>query len=80
MSTLLSVSHVTRYSFDRSVSFGRHRLLVWPRDAHDLRVLETHLHITPAADLLWKFDTFGNSFADAVFWNRRTISKCAVYC
>lgn len=67
MPTLLTVSHVTRYSFDRLVSFGRHRLMVRPRDAHDLRVLEAHLLITPSADLLWKFDTFGNSIAEAAF-------------
>ncbi len=67
MAALISISHVTRYDYDRPVSFGRHRLLLRPRDGHDLRVLEAHLHITPASTLHWHFDTFGNSVAHALF-------------
>jgi transglutaminase-like putative cysteine protease len=67
MTALISISHVTRYRYDNPVAFGAHRLLVRPRDGHDLRVLETHLVITPKAKLHWQFDAFGNSVAHAVF-------------
>ena len=67
MTALISISHVTRYRYDCPVSFGTHRLLVRPRDGHDLRVLETHLVITPKPKLHWQFDAFGNSVAHAVF-------------
>ena len=67
MTALISISHVTRYRYDRPVDFGPHRLLVRPRDGHDLRVLETHLVITPQPKLHWQFDAFGNSVAHAVF-------------
>jgi transglutaminase-like putative cysteine protease len=67
MAALISISHVTRYSYDRPVAFGPHRLLVRPRDGHDMRVLEAHLVISPAAKLHWQFDVFGNSVAHAIF-------------
>ncbi len=67
MTALISISHVTRYRYDLPVEFGRHRLLVRPRDGHDLRVLEANLSITPKAKLHWQFDVFGNSVAHAVF-------------
>jgi transglutaminase-like putative cysteine protease len=67
MAALISILHVTRYRYDRPVIFGRHRLLVRPRDGHDLRVLASHLSITPASTVHWQFDTFGNSVANVVF-------------
>ena len=67
MPALLVITHITRYDYDRPVSFGEHRLLVRPRDGHDLRVIEASLQISPAANLRWNFDAFGNSVALAVF-------------
>jgi transglutaminase-like putative cysteine protease len=67
MAALISISHVTRYSYDHPVAFGPHRLLVRPRDGHDMRVLEAYLVTSPAAKLHWQFDVFGNSVAHAVF-------------
>ena len=67
MTALISITHVTRYSYDRPVAFGPHRLLVRPRDGHDMRVLEAHLSTNPSAELRWRFDVFGNSVAHAVF-------------
>jgi transglutaminase-like putative cysteine protease len=67
MTALISITHVTRYCYDRPVAFGSHRLLVRPRDGHDMRVVEAHLTISPAAKLRWQFDVFGNSVANAIF-------------
>jgi hypothetical protein len=43
--------------------FGEHRLLIRPRDGHDLRVLDSSLTVSPRADVHWAYDTFGNSLA-----------------
>ena len=59
----LRIVHRTRYSYDGPVVFGEHRLLIRPRDGHDLRVLDSSLTVSPRADVHWAFDTFGNSVA-----------------
>lgn len=61
--TTYRVRHLTTYSYDRPVEFGLHRLLVRPRDGHDMRLLDTHLAMSPEADVRWAYDTFGNSVA-----------------
>ena len=61
------VRHRTRYAYDRPVAFGVHRLMIRPRDGHDMRILDSSLTITPRAEVHWAFDTFGNSVALAAF-------------
>jgi transglutaminase-like putative cysteine protease len=65
--TILSVLHRTRYRYARSVSFGAHRLMMRPRDSHDLRLIDTALTIAPTASVRWLHDVFGNSVAIAEF-------------
>ncbi len=67
MSQLLRVRHRTEYHYDGEVSFGPHRLMLRPRDGHDLWVEDARLAIRPRADLRWSFDPFGNSVAVASF-------------
>lgn len=43
--------------------FGRHRLVLRPREGHDLRVLSMELKIEPVHHLTWTRDVFGNSVA-----------------
>jgi len=62
MSTL-RIEHQTTYSYSRPVEFGRHRLVLRPREGHDVRVISMSLRITPAHRLLWSRDVFGNSIA-----------------
>jgi transglutaminase-like putative cysteine protease len=64
---ILNVRHRTRYTYAEPVSFGPHRMLMRPRDSHDLRLLETGLTITPSASVRWLHDVFGNSVAVAEF-------------
>lgn len=66
-SHLLRIAHRTRYTYAREVSFGTHRLVVRPREGHDLRVERLDLRISPAADVFWTRDIFGNSVAHAHF-------------
>lgn len=59
----LKIVHRTIYRYDRPVAFGEHRLMLRPRDGHDLRILDSSLRVSPQADVRWAYDTFGNSIA-----------------
>jgi transglutaminase-like putative cysteine protease len=65
--TILNVLHRTRYRYAEPVHFGPHRLMMRPRDSHDLRLIDTALTIQPNASLRWLHDVFGNSVAVAEF-------------
>lgn len=67
MNRVLDVRHRTTYCYARPVSFGEHRMMLRPRDSHDLRVLSTSLVIEPAATTRWVHDVFGNSITLATF-------------
>ena len=59
--SVLTVQHMTVYRYGRPVTFGPHRLMLRPRDGHDLRVLATELDISPASTSRWVYDALGNS-------------------
>jgi transglutaminase-like putative cysteine protease len=59
----LQIQHRTIYKYSRPVSFGRHRLVLRPREGHDVRVERMELAITPAHRISWTRDVFGNSVA-----------------
>lgn len=65
--TILTVVHRTIYRYAAPVGFGEHRMMMRPRDSHDLRLLETRLTLHPAASVRWLHDVFGNSVAIARF-------------
>ena len=68
---LLTINHKTVYRYDRPVAFGEHRIMLRPRDGHDLRVLSSRLVIAPQPmRLRWIHDVFGNSVAIATFDER----------
>ena len=68
---LLTIHHKTVYRYDRPVAFGEHRIMLRPRDGHDLRVSSSSLDITPPPmRLRWIHDVFGNSVAIATFDER----------
>ncbi|GAC1631161.1 MAG: transglutaminase family protein [Nevskia sp.] len=67
MTRLITVRHRTVYTYANPVLFGDHRMMCRPRDSHDLRLIETGLTITPAAQVRWLHDVFGNSIAIARF-------------
>jgi transglutaminase-like putative cysteine protease len=69
---LLTVDHKTVYRYATPVALGPHRMLIRPRDSHDMRLLDTRLIIEPAPSrLTWLHDVFSNSVAVAEF-NGRT--------
>jgi transglutaminase-like putative cysteine protease len=58
---VLTVQHTTVYRYRRPVDFGDHRLMLRPRDGHDLRILAASLEISPPAKSRWMYDVMGNS-------------------
>ena len=67
----LTIHHKTVYRYARPVAFGEHRIMLRPRDGHDLRVLSGDLSIEPQPmSLRWIHDVFGNSVAIATFDER----------
>ena len=65
--TVLNVRHTTVYRYSRPVALGDHRLMLRPRDSHDLRLIKTNLSFSPQASVHWMHDVFGNSVAIASF-------------
>ena len=70
--TILDVRHTTVYRYRRPVQLGNHRLMLRPRDSHDLRLIETSLTLSPPASIRWVHDVFGNSIALASFTASKT--------
>jgi len=65
---LLTVRHTTVYRYNEPVGLGEHRMMFRPRESHDLRLIRTHLAITPRpVNLRWLHDSFDNSVAVATF-------------
>lgn len=61
------IVHQTIYRFTRPVALHPHRLMLRPRDSHELSVLEFQLTCSPPADVTWSQDVFGNLCAVASF-------------
>ena len=79
---VLTIHHKTEYRYTHPVAFGEHRIMLRPRDGHDLRVVSGHLDIVPEPmSLRWIHDVFGNSVAIATFDERAqslSVSSTAV--
>ena len=63
----ISIKHVTRYLYGAPTVFYEHRLLLRPREGHDIRIESSALGIWPASSVLWQRDVYGNSVAVATF-------------
>jgi transglutaminase-like putative cysteine protease len=71
----LTVRHMTEYQYAEPVTFGRHRMMLRPRDSHTLRLVSTSLTIAPKpTSVRWMYDVFGNSVAYAEFGDQRATS------
>jgi Bacterial transglutaminase-like N-terminal region len=67
----LTIRHVTTYRYRQPVAFGEHRMMLRPRDAHDQRVIEAGLEISPEPrSLRFVQDAFGNHVGIARFSSR----------
>ena len=64
----VQVVHTTEYRYVRPVRLTPHRLMLRPRDSHDLWLVDAMLGLSPpAASMRWTHDVFGNSIAFANF-------------
>jgi transglutaminase-like putative cysteine protease len=66
----LTVRHATTYRYDQPVTLGTHRLMLRPRDSHDLRLVDAELTLSPPGEMRWMHDVFGNSVAQVEFAQR----------
>lgn len=66
--SLPRIVHETIYHYLEPVRFGPHRLVLRPREGHDLRVEEMTLELSPESDLEWSRDVLGNSVTTAYFF------------
>jgi len=58
------IRHRTTYSYSNDVMLGPQRLVVRPRDSHDLRLLDATLTVSPPpARTRWIHDVYDNSIA-----------------
>jgi transglutaminase-like putative cysteine protease len=72
----LTVNHTTVYNYAKPVIFGEHRMMLRPRDSHDLRLLSATLAIDPIPESVrWLHDVFGNSVAVASFNKQAAVLK-----
>jgi Bacterial transglutaminase-like N-terminal region len=58
----IRIIHKTEYLYHQPVAFGPHRVLLRPREGHDL-ITRSLLDVEPAAEVRWLRDIYGNSVA-----------------
>jgi transglutaminase-like putative cysteine protease len=63
----LRIIHNTEYHYNAPVSFGPHRIMMRPREGHDVRIVAGRLAIEPAATVRWLRDIYSNSIAVLTF-------------
>jgi transglutaminase-like putative cysteine protease len=63
----IRIQHRTTYNYNQPVSFGQHRIMVRPREGHDLHIESSVLEINPAHNIRWMRDVNGNSIAKINF-------------
>jgi len=64
---LFSILHRTEYRYRQPVRLGPHRLMLRPRESHELRLVSSEITTWPLSTLSWAQDVFGNSIATASF-------------
>ncbi|MBL9139107.1 MAG: transglutaminase family protein [Verrucomicrobiales bacterium] len=63
----LKIEHLTTYEFTEQVKLGPHKLMIRPREGHDVRIESSQLRIRPTAAVKWHRDFFGNSVGAVTF-------------
>lgn len=63
----IRIQHRTTYGYTEPVTFGQHRIMVRPREGHDVHIESSILNITPAHTIRWMRDVNGNSLAKVDF-------------
>ncbi|MEY4483287.1 MAG: hypothetical protein RL693_739, partial [Verrucomicrobiota bacterium] len=67
MNHRLRIIHTTEYHYNEPVRFGVHRVLMRPREGHDLRIVQSTVEARPSSSVDWVRDIHGNSIALVTF-------------
>ncbi|MDP4645248.1 MAG: transglutaminase family protein [Opitutales bacterium] len=57
----IRIYHLTEYQFSQPVELTEHKLLLRPREGHDIRVASSRLDVSPKHTVKWYRDIYGNS-------------------
>ena len=68
----LHLVHETRYTYSEAVSFQPHRLVLRPREGHDVHLRFMNLETFPASRITWHRDILDNAIAVAEFEGEST--------
>jgi transglutaminase-like putative cysteine protease len=68
----IRIQHRTTYTYKDPVSFGEHRIMVRPREGHDVHIESSILEISPRHTIRWMRDVNGNSLAKIDFSEKST--------
>jgi|GEM_PF-4747611 len=49
----IRIHHITEYKFSTPVKLTEHRLLLRPREGHDIRINSLRLDVSPAYETKW---------------------------
>jgi len=63
----IRIQHRTTYNYNAPVSFGPHKIMIRPREGHDLHIESSILDIQPGHTTHWMRDVNGNSIAKVDF-------------
>ncbi|MFT3990499.1 MAG: transglutaminase family protein [Luteolibacter sp.] len=64
---LLHLVHETEYTYTNEVLFSPHRLVLRPREGHDIRLHMMKLETWPRSEIRWYRDILDNVIAEAIF-------------
>lgn len=59
----IKIQHLTEYRYPVQVHLNQHKLMLRPREGHDVRIESSKLSISPAYKIKWQRDVLGNSVA-----------------
>ena len=68
----IRIVHNTEYHYRQPVALGPHRVMMRPREGHDVRIVRGRLDVEPKPTMRWLRDIDGNSIAVLTFSSRRT--------
>jgi transglutaminase-like putative cysteine protease len=63
----IQIEHTTHYRYAEEVTLLPHTLHLRPREGHDIRLESSRLDISPAFEIRWHRDVYGNSVAIVAF-------------
>jgi len=68
----IRIRHRTTYNYSQAVTIGQHKIMLRPREGHDVHIESSVLEIRPAHTIRWMRDVYGNSLAKVDFNDKTT--------